>query len=296
MAIGETSIGITDRLQRSRENEFMEFLIILNDKDYKRSFLGKSKYDKIKDMEHSFPGELLVLHKDDLKKDEYKDIKIDETIMIKKVYLKVHKDNIYTDAAKYQDRIIESTISEFMRIIFSLNPQSLELKISNDVNDNFKTYIKSSVNVKGINVEAGGGVEKKSMSHKDSAWSITFNNRGETIDVNMFLDKKKFYYLPNNPDWSDLIRNRLLFEAKDCHYEYNFTNSHCFSLQFISQLHFLGIDFNYNNKKYENFSLEYNIVYYPMVKEVPGINNAVIKPSSNMFVSVFRMLKKKLIK
>ena len=286
---GAATLGLTENLQKNRVNEFMEFLIILNDKHYKRSFLGgKSKHDKI--MEQSFPGELLVIHKDDLKKDEYKDIKIDETIVIKKLYLKVHKDNIYTDAAKYQDRIIESTISEFMRIIFSLNPQSLELKISNDVNDNFKTYIKSSVNVKGVNVEAGGGAENKSESHKDSAWSITFDNRGETIDVNMFLDKSKFYYLPNNPKWNDLIRNRLLFGAKDCHYVYHFTNSHDISLELISRLHVLGIDFNYNNNKYENFSLEYNIVYYPMVKEVPCINNCTMQPSTNIFASVLKSI------
>jgi hypothetical protein len=286
---GAATIGITENLQKNRVNEFMEFLIILNDKHYKKSFLGgKSKHDKI--MEQSFPGDLLVIHKDDLKKDEYKDIKIDETIVIKKLYLKVHKDNIYTDAAKYQDRIIESAISEFMRIIFSLNPQSLELKISNDVNDNFKTYIKSSVNVKGVNVEAGGGGENKIESHKESTWSITFDNREETIDVNMFLDKSKFYYLPNNPKWNDLIRNRLLFGAKDCRYVYHFTNSNYISLEFISRLHVLGIDFNYNNNKYENLSLEYNIVYYPIVKEVPCINNCAMRPSSNIFASVLKSI------
>ena len=87
-----------------------------------------------------------------------------------------------------------------------------------------------------------------------------------------------------------MIRNRLLFGAKDCRYIYNFTNSHDINLELISRLHVLGIDFNYNNNKYENFSLEYNIVYYPMVKEVICINNVIVKPSSNMFASVFKSI------
>jgi hypothetical protein len=111
----------------------MEFLIILQDSHYKKGFygLGKSEYDKI--VKSNFPGELLILHKDHLR--ERKDIKIDGTIIMKKVYIKLHKENIYVDASKYQEKLIESTISEFMRIIFSLNPQHISLKMSNDNND-----------------------------------------------------------------------------------------------------------------------------------------------------------------
>ena len=86
------------------------------------------------------------------------------------------------------------------------------------------------------------------------------------------------------------IHGRTTSSGKDCHYVYHFTNSHDISLEFISRLYVLGIDFNYNNNKYENFSLEYNIVYYPMVKEVQCINNCTMQPSTNMFASILKSI------
>lgn len=258
------SIGITENLREARENRFMEFLIILQDNDYKKPFLGKSLYDKIRKYKHLFPGELLVLHKEVLP--IKKDIKIDGTIMMKKLYIKLHKENIYVDASKYQEKMIESTISEFMRIIFSLNPQHITLKMSNENNDSLKAHVNASVNIKGVVAGIGGSNEKNNNTHRDNTWVLNFDDRNQYIDVNLFLDNSTFYYLPNHPEWNDIIRNRLLYGAKDYHYVYNYNDTQEINTDFIAKLQVLDIDFKYDKQKYENFSLEYNIVYYPLMK------------------------------
>lgn len=288
------AVSITQNLRKARVNRFMEFLIILHDSHYKKGFLGKSEYDKIIKYKSLFPGELLVLHKDDLR--ERKDIVIDGTIIMKKVYIKLHKENIYVDASKYQEKLIESTISEFMRIIFSLNPQHISLNMSNDNNDSLTAHLNASVNIKGVVAGIGGGNDNSKKGHRDNTWVLNFDDRSQYIDVNMFLDNSKFYYLPNHPEWNDVIRNRLLYGAKDSHYVYNYNDSQEISNEFIAKLQVLDIEFKYDKTKYQNFSLEYNIVYYPLVKcEKCGSGKHCVKDcmdakkpvETNVFVSIF---------
>jgi len=262
---GIEAASLTQTLEDSRVNRFMEFLIILQDNHYEKGFLGrKSVYEKIMKDKYLFPGELLTLHKDALEWQTH--IKIDGAIMTKKLYIKLHKENIYVDASKYQEKLIQSTISEFMRIIFSLNPQHITLQMSNDNNDSLAAVLNASVNVKGVVAGIGGSNEKLNETHRDNTWVLNFDDRREYIDVNIFLDNKKFHYLPNHPEWNDVIRNRVLYGAKDYHYVYNYNDSQEISNDFIAKLQVLDIDFKYDKKKYENFSLEYNIVYYPLIK------------------------------
>jgi len=258
------AVSLTKTLEDARENRFMEFLIILQDNHYTKGFLGKSEYEKIIRNKHLFPGELLILHKDVLRERKY--IKIDGTIIMKKLYIKLHKENIYVDASKYQEKLIESTIREFMRIIFSLNPLHIRLKMSNDNDDSLTAHLNSSVNIKGVAAGIGGSVEKNNICHRENEWVFNFDDRHQYIDVNIFLDNSKFYYLPNHPEWNDVIRNRVLYGAKDSHYVYNYNDSQEISNDFIAKLQVLDIDFKYDKNKYENFSLEYNIVYYPLMK------------------------------
>jgi hypothetical protein len=275
--IGFEPPSLTRPLEDARENRFMEFLIILQDNHYKKGFLGgKSIYDKIMKYKYLFPGNLLVLHKDTLEWQTH--IKIDGAIIIKKLYVKLDKENIYVDASKYQEKLIQSTISEFMRIIFSLNPQHITLKMSNDNNDSLSAHLNASVNIKGILAGIGGSNEKLNAAHSDNSWILNFDDRNKYIDVNIFLDNTKFYYLPYHPEWNDVIRNRVLYGVKDYHYVYNYNDLQEISNDFIAKLQVLDIDFKYDKKKYENFSLEYNIVYYPLMKcENCGSNKHNIK-------------------
>lgn len=268
---------LTELLQDARKNRFMEFLIILQDNDYEKGCLGgKSRYEKIMKYIYLFPGNLLVLHKDDLEYQPH--IIIDGAIIIKKLYVKLDKENIYVDASKYQEKLIQSNISEFMRIIISLNPQHITLKMSNDNNDSLSAHLNASINIKGIVAGIGGSNEKINAAHRDNSWTLNFDDRNECIDANMFLDDTKFYYLPNHSEWNDVIRNRVVYGVKDYHYVYNYNDSQEISNDFIAKLQVLDIDFKYNKKKYENFSLEYNIVYYPLMKcENCGSNKHNIK-------------------
>jgi len=256
--------AITKHLRLNRVNKFMEFLIILNDEDYKKNCICPSTYDKL--CKQNFPGEILILHKDDLKLEEYSHIKIDSVIAIKKLYLKLHKEDFYVDATKYQEKLIESTTNEFMRIIFTLNAEHIQLKMSNDNIDNLGSYFKSSLNIKKLDVNIGVVNENNNASHRDNEFESNFANRNKHIDATIFLDKEIFYYLPNHPEWNEVIRNRLTYCAKDCHYVYHYTDSHDISSEFIAKLQVLNIDFNYDKKKYDNFSLEYNITYYPLIQ------------------------------
>jgi tRNA U34 2-thiouridine synthase MnmA/TrmU len=64
--------------------------------------------------------------------------------------------------------------------------------------------------------------------------------------------------------------NQALFVGCNCgkhrSQEEHVQDAQKISNDFIAKLQVLDIDFKYDKKKYENFSLEYNIVYYPLIK------------------------------
>jgi len=256
---------LTYYLQQNRTNEFMQFLIILSDEHYKKGVFIKSYYERIKEQE--FPGELTILNKKDLAKDEYKGLYIMEgNVMIKKLYIKLPKENLYVDAGTYEEKLLDSITNEFLRILATLNAHHVKLKIYNENDNNFKFNLNTSVIVKGFKVGAGGNHEQSSSNATKYDWELTFSNSTDSIDINIFVNPVHFYYLPKHTEWSDVIRNRLELGQDNATHIYEHTDSNDIRMDFISKLHMLNIECNYQKHKYEKLRFEYSIKYHPISK------------------------------
>jgi hypothetical protein len=267
----EVNVTLTNALVENRTNDFLDFLIVLGEEHYKRRFFGKSDYEKIK--EQQFPGYIHILNMDELKA-RSKEFSVDGTVILKKLYIKLPKEHLYVDANKYQEKYLNSTMNEFMRIVATLNCSSIHLKIVNQNKDQFDLNLNASVIAKGYKIGGGANASTAKDNHTENEWSLEFDDNKEKIDIQIFLHKASFYYLPKYPAWNDLIRNRMRFGAKEAQYVYEYTDTNDIQLDFISKLHLLNIDFKYNKNKYQSLRFEYDIQYHPL--PIITIENAPI--------------------
>jgi hypothetical protein len=125
-------LTISSLVEQNRQNNFMEFLIVLSDKHYKKKYCYSkySLYDNL--LKNDFPGTINVINEKELKTSNNFIIK--DSIIFKKIYIKSHKENLYIDSSKYEEYLLNSITNEFLRVISTLKPSSIKLKISNQNN------------------------------------------------------------------------------------------------------------------------------------------------------------------
>ena len=85
----------------------------------------------------------------------------------------------------------------------------------------------------------------------------------KTIEL---VDTKKFYYLPKEPEWIEIIRKRISRGMVEDNYVYNYYNSANFNAKLFSNLNVLNVDASYNSEKYNNITIEYEVDYYPEIE------------------------------
>ena len=88
---------------------------------------------------------------------------------------------------------------------------SIKLKIYNQNKHDIDFDVNTSISFQGFDV--GNGVKNQNTTdtnHKKE-WLLTFTKNNKPIDLSRFLDKNKFYYLPKNNEWLELINNRVNF-------------------------------------------------------------------------------------
>ena len=252
--------SITSLVLKNRKNDYTNFLIILADKHYKKkNFLySTSVYDYLKN--YDYPGKLEIIHENELTND----IIINENIILKKLYIKSHKENLYIDALKYEDFLLNSITNEFLHVISMLRPMSIKIKIYNQNKNNIDYDINSSLSFQ--NIDLGNGIKNQNIenTNNNKEWLLTFTNKNKIIDLSYFLDKKKFYYLPKKHEWLELINNRIKYNINSANYLYEYSKDNNINLEFLQKMKFIKMDWKYKKTKYENLRFEYEIIYYPI--------------------------------
>lgn len=252
--------SITSLVLKNRKNDYTHFLIILADKHYKKkNFLySTSVYDYLKN--YDYPGKLEIIHENELTND----IIINENIILKKLYIKSHKENLYIDALKYEDFLLNSITNEFLHVISMLRPMSIKIKIYNQNKNDIDYDINSSLSFQ--NIDIGNGIKNQNIenTNNNKEWLLTFTNKNKIIDLSYFLDKKKFYYLPKKHEWLELINNRIKYNINSANYLYEYSKDNNINLEFLQKMKFIKVDWKYKKTKYENLRFEYEIKYYPL--------------------------------
>lgn len=256
------SIGST--LQQNTSNDIMNFLIVLSDKHYeKRTLFHRSDYDKLVKLKEYFPGPLHIINVNDLDKPENKQFIIEGNVMIKKLYARLPKEKIYVDFANFNEKYFNSKINELISIFSVLQAEKIVLSIHSESAEDIAVNFAGGVRAKNIELDVGAGGEMHKNDCIEKKWEIKFSKTNTPIKTIELVDVKKFYYLPKEPEWIEIIRKRISRGMIEDNYVYTHHNDNHFSSSFFTDLQMLHIDVNYNSAKYNNISITYSVAYYP---------------------------------
>jgi len=271
---GYNSMGTL--IKKHKQNDILQFLIILTDENYinKSFFGGKSLYEKLIDKKSLFYGNLEIKKLSEFTNDPNNTIAnkylIDGNIIPRIVYMKLPKEQLYVPAETFQDRYLDSKINELISIFTTLHAETIKMSIIHENSSSIKLSFGAGVNVNGLEASADASKTNDKGKIIKTSRTLTFQepSQNAVIDSNAFLNHNKFYYLPKDEGWIEIIRQRISKKAKDNEYTYNYTENSCFSVDLSAQLQALHINFAYNSSKYENLKIEYNITYFPFTGDV----------------------------
>jgi hypothetical protein len=252
---------ITTLVKQKRQNDFVNFLIILAEKHYqKKCYSRESLYDSL--MKQDFPGIIHIIKQTELQNSS--EFIIKDTIVLKKLYIKLPKENLYIDASKYEEYLLNSITNEFLRVISTLKPMSIKINIFNQNKNDFEFDVNTSISFQGVDLESEMKNQQTNNSSNKKEWLLTFIKDKKKMDLSCFLDTSKFYYLPKYNEWTDLIHNRVNYNVNTAKYVYEHTIDNNIHLEFVEKMKFLSIDCKYKKSKYENIRFEYEIDYYTL--------------------------------
>jgi hypothetical protein len=253
---------ITTLVNQNRQNDFINFLIVLEDKHYdKKHFWSRESLHDIL-LKEDFPGTIDIVKLKDLQNST--DFIIKEAVVLKKLYIRLPKENLYIDSSKYEEYLLNSITNEFLRVISTLKPMSIKIQMFNQNKNDFEFDVNTSISFQDVDIGSDVKNQQTNNSSNKKEWLLTFRKDRKKMDLSCFLDSSKFYYLPKYTEWTDLIHNRVNYNVNTAKYVYEHTIDNNINLEFVQKMKVLNIDCQYKKSKYENIRFEYEIDYYPL--------------------------------
>ena len=253
---------ITTLVKQNQENDFLNFLIVLADKHYTKTHFWRKKSLYHELSEQDFPGIINIVNQSEVKSSSNYIIK--DTVSLKKLYIKLPKENLYIDSLKFEENLLNSITNEFLRVISTLKPMSIKIQIFNQNKNEIEFDVNTMISFQGTDLGIGMKNQQTNNSNNKKEWLLTFRKDNSKMDLSCFLDKSKFYYLPKYSEWIDLIHNRMSYNVNTAKYVYEHTTDNNINIEFLEKMKFLSIDCKYKKSKYENIRFEYEIDYYPL--------------------------------
>ena len=297
-----SSKSITSILTKNKKNVFLEFLIILCDDDYKSAFYYKSTYENLLKQRKFFNDNLNIVNKKDItKNNEYL---IDGMATLKKLYIKLPKENLYVNSSQFHNRYLNSKINELISIFTVLKAKHIKVTIDCQTENNFKFNLSAGVKLNGVSLKSGAEKTHDKSNKLQSNWELEFfqnnngntngNNNGNTnnvntnhtkININEFADDNRFYYLPKEAEWIDAIRKRISQNVSSDKFTYSYSDTNDIKYKAFTNLQLFDISCDYNKKQFENITINYEIEYYPLdtviIENKFSNNNNVIIINNN---------------
>jgi len=278
-----SSKSINSILIQNKKNDFLEFLIILCDDDYKGTFFYKSTYDNLLKQRKFFNDNLNIVNKKDIKKsNEYL---IDGMATLKQLYMKLPKENLYVNSSQFHNRYLNSKINELISVFTVLKAKCIKVTIDSQSENNFKLNLTAGVKMNGVSFKTGAEKTQDKSNKLKSDWELEFfqncnntnTNTNTKININEFADEKRFYYLPKEAEWIDAIRKRVSQNVSSDKFTYSYSDTNDIKYKAFTNLQLFNISCDYNKKQFENININYEIEYYPLdtviIENKSGENN-----------------------
>jgi hypothetical protein len=260
-------------------NDMLKYLIILKKDDYRSSTFSKSTFEKLNENRELFNGFLNIEKLESFMNDNegnntiHNKYQIDGNITPRILYIRLPKEKLYVSADVFQERYLDSKINELITIFSTLCSKTIKITVIHENSSNINFNVGAEVSVKCIDVKAKAGKEKDKNNKITTTREITFQepDTNENLNVDVFGNYIKFFYLPKDESWINIIRRRINNKSLGDEYKYNYKDYNCVSKELSAHLKMLHISLQYNSSKYENLVIEYDVDYYPFTKDVPKV-------------------------
>ena len=215
-----------------------------------------------------FNDNLNIVNKKDItKNNEYL---IDGMATLKKLYIKLPKENLYVNSSQFHNRYLNSKINELISMFTVLKAKHIKVSIDCQTENNFKFNLSAGVKLNGVSLKSGAEKTHDKSNKLQSNWELDFfqNDNGNTnhtkININEFADDKRFYYLPKEAEWIDAIRKRISQNVSSDKFTYSYSDTNDIKYKAFTNLQLFDISCDYNKKQFENITINYEIEYYPL--------------------------------
>ena len=263
---------------RRQHNDILQYLIILTREDYKSGTFSKSTYDKLIDKLDLFMGILNIEKLDDFRLNNPNNMnliyKIDGNITPRILYIRLPKEKLYVSADVFQERFLDSKMNELISIFSTLWSKSIKISVTHEKSSQINLNIATGANINGVEVKANGKRESEENNKISTVREITFQepNKNEKLNIDIFGNYSKFFYLPKDESWIDVLRRRINNKASSDVFKYNYKDYNCVTKELSTYLKVLHINLQYNTSKYDNLVIEYYVDYYPFTYEVEKVS------------------------
>ena len=248
-------------------NDIMDFLIVLNNRDFTSKRCFKQKYST--QVEHS--GEYLsgVLNVVPIKrmsemtynydKPQVK-YKINDILNLKTLYIKLHKENEYVKSNDWSFEYRKSQVRELVIIFGLLGAKQVEYKMINSHSSglNFSTELVAG----SIPVESGVTISNQQNTSTEISGNISYQPPEVFPVKSTVYCADGIYYLRRKKDWQEICDRRIFTKATIDNFVYKCHTDVAFSLKVTEKFKRLGISFNVDSEQAKNFTMEFNVTYY----------------------------------
>lgn len=293
-----------------RQNIQMTFLILLMEEDYMKlpryCFLRSNK-DRILMNRGNFPGTLYIRHYADIQLPELKkQFIIEGHPLPKQLYVRLPKENIYVPYESYSTKYLNSKLAELRDLFIHLKAKTIKITKTEIVGKK----IGANGNISARNIGIGAGFNNEANIQNEFKEELHFDNDNKPVDTSLLFSnevhddiidatnyvKPKFYYLPQEYEWDDIIDRRLNNKLVKDKYTYYYSDTRILKANVMNKLKIFEINIDIENNEHRELKIEYDIEYHPLVVVEPeplakNIQNDIIAKEKEQESSIFQFPK-----
>ena len=289
--INQTEVRkIINKINNKNNNEKLNFLILLNEQDYKKYlYIFPSRKDRLNNQKYNFPGNLIIEKYENI---DILNYKIEDNPIQNQLYIMLPKEKIFINSENFTSRLIDSKLEELKDIFVLLKAKSIK------INKNFKTLSKENININNtaninnINIEQEINLENIENNNNNTSNEMTFLHNSNEINLNN-LYNNDYYFLNKQHDWQNIIIRRIEGNLSKDKYIYHNKEIKIFKTKFVNKLKFLKLSIDYDWEKLKDLKIEYEIEYLPLDDQLYSnklkndfINVSTIDEVNNYFISI----------
>jgi hypothetical protein len=262
----KTSKTVGDKIQvslkRKRKANKLRFLMILQDVDFKKCIY--SKYDIIMYNKTNFPGMLTIERFDESNNFPYT---IQGPAMPRQLYIMLPKECIYVTSNNFTEKLIRSKLRELMDIFIVLQAKKIKFFYSDSQKSSSNIGVEIGSLHPNISSTIDNRIDNEETKQYGFLYEMHFEKPTAPIDLKKFLEPY-YYYLPEEPEWLQIIKRRVDYATEYDKYCYKSTNTKILKRKFINKLQILNFNVDFDWEKYNKFSIDYEIEYYPITSSL----------------------------